>query len=91
MHIKGHENVSRLGRSLINQLSRASDRQHDHHSSEREGKHQALLEQNLSLIAKKPLPEFPYPPPPPSHPLQARNPQQTQPQLEGVGAEAAES
>ena len=26
----------------------------------------------------------------PSHPLQARNPQQTQPQLEGVGAEAAE-
>ena len=59
MAIKGHEKVSRLGRSLIDQLSGASDRQHDHHSSEREGKHQALLEQNFSLIAKKPQPEFP--------------------------------
>jgi hypothetical protein len=59
MAIKGHEKVSRLGRSLIYQLSGASDRQHEHHSSERKGKHQALLEQESSLRAIKPQPEFP--------------------------------
>ena len=61
MAIKGHDEVSRLVRSLIYQLSGASDRQHEHHSSQRKGKgkHQALLEQNFSLIAKKPLPECP--------------------------------
>jgi len=62
MAIRGHDEVSRLGRSLIDQLSGAKDRQYDDHSNERkgrEGKHQALLEQNSSLMAKKPQPEFP--------------------------------
>ena len=56
---KGNENVSRLGRSLIDQLSGASDRQHEHHSTKRKRKHQALLEQDSNLMAKKPQPEFP--------------------------------
>ena len=56
---KGNENVSRLGRSLIDQLSGASDRQHEQHSSEMKGTHQALLEQDSSLRAIKPHPEFP--------------------------------
>ena len=49
-----------------------------------------MLEQDSSLIAKKTQAEFFSPTLPHSHPLQARNPQQPQPQLEGVGAEAAE-
>jgi hypothetical protein len=59
MAIKSHDKVSRLARSLIYQLSGASDRQHEHHSSQRKGKHQALLEQDYSLRAKNPQPEFP--------------------------------
>jgi hypothetical protein len=59
MAIRGHDEVSRLGRSLIDQLSGASGRQHEQHSSERKGKNQALLEQDSSLMAKKPQPEFP--------------------------------
>ena len=59
MAMKGHDEVSSLGRSLIDQPSGASDRQHEQHSSERKGKHQALLEQDSSLMAKKPQPEFP--------------------------------
>ena len=58
MAIKGHDEVSRLVRSLIYQLFGASDRQHEHHSSERKGTHQALLEQDSRLMAKKPQPEF---------------------------------
>ena len=45
------------------------------------------IRQDSSLIAKKPSSEIPLIPP--SHPLQARNPQQPQAKLEGVDAEAA--